>query len=259
MGQISYQDFQKVELRVAQILSVEDHPNADKLLVMQIDLGDEQRQIVAGLRPYYENETLVGKKIIVVANHEDGSESRVLLVSAKGEIEGTFWNSGHVKAAVAFDLDRDGTTEIWLAGACNESNTAIVAVFHPEHFDGCAPCLRERCPEWEDRADGPLYYLRLHPSHYNKHLRNHPDHIEVMRGEVRVDVDELDKKYDYVFGKSGKVSVELQDTYRLFLRSLPSDKSMGQLEEELVEELEEGIFYWDGEEWSGKPTFWHRH
>ena len=47
---ITFDDFKKLDLRVATVTSCEPHPNADKLLVMQIDLGDEQRQIVAGLK-----------------------------------------------------------------------------------------------------------------------------------------------------------------------------------------------------------------
>lgn len=67
---IQYDDFAKVELRIATVIECKVHPNADKLLVLQIDLGGEQRQICAGLRAYYEPEQLVGKQILVVANLE---------------------------------------------------------------------------------------------------------------------------------------------------------------------------------------------
>src|SRR5579885_3248885 len=65
---INYDDFAKVDLRVATVLECKAHPNADKLLVLQIDLGTEKRQICAGLRAHYQPEQLVGKQIIVVAN-----------------------------------------------------------------------------------------------------------------------------------------------------------------------------------------------
>ena len=65
---IQYDDFAKLDLRVARIVEAKEHPNADKLLLLQIDLGGEQRQICAGLRGHYEPESLVGKTIIVVAN-----------------------------------------------------------------------------------------------------------------------------------------------------------------------------------------------
>ncbi len=55
-------------LKVGSILSAEEHPSADKLYVLQVDLGGEQRQLVAGLRPYYRKEQLVGTHIVVVAN-----------------------------------------------------------------------------------------------------------------------------------------------------------------------------------------------
>lgn len=65
---ISYDDFAKLELRVAKVLEARPHPNADKLLLLQVDVGDEQKQIVAGLRQHYEPEKLVGKSIVIVNN-----------------------------------------------------------------------------------------------------------------------------------------------------------------------------------------------
>ena len=65
---IQYDDFAKLDLRVATVLECQPHPNADKLLVLQIDLGTERRQICAGLRQHYQPEQLVGKQIVVVAN-----------------------------------------------------------------------------------------------------------------------------------------------------------------------------------------------
>src|SRR5258706_167844 len=65
---IQYDDFAKLELRVATVIECKAHPNADKLLVLQIDLGTEKRQICAGLRQHYAPEQLVGKQIVVVAN-----------------------------------------------------------------------------------------------------------------------------------------------------------------------------------------------
>lgn len=66
--QINYDDFAKVELRVAKVLEARPHPNADKLLLLQVDVGDEQKQIVAGIRLHYTSEQLVGKRIVIVNN-----------------------------------------------------------------------------------------------------------------------------------------------------------------------------------------------
>ncbi len=65
---INFDDFAKIELRVATVIECKPHENADKLLVLQIDLGGERRQICAGLRNQYEPEQFVGKQIVVVAN-----------------------------------------------------------------------------------------------------------------------------------------------------------------------------------------------
>lgn len=66
---INYDDFAKLDLRVASVLECRPHENADKLLVLQIELaGGERRQICAGLRAFYPPEQLIGKQIVVVAN-----------------------------------------------------------------------------------------------------------------------------------------------------------------------------------------------
>lgn len=65
---ITYDDFAKIELRVAKVLEARPHPNADKLLLLQVDLGDVQKQIVAGIKQHYTPEQLVGKSIIIVNN-----------------------------------------------------------------------------------------------------------------------------------------------------------------------------------------------
>ena len=57
-----------LRLRVAKVEEVRQHPDAEKLLVLRIDLGDEKRQLVAGLKEHYKPEELVGKKIVVVCN-----------------------------------------------------------------------------------------------------------------------------------------------------------------------------------------------
>ncbi len=65
---IQFEDFAKLDLRVAKVLEAVEHPNADKLFLLKIDLGGEQRQLCAGLRGYYQAGQLVGKHIVVVAN-----------------------------------------------------------------------------------------------------------------------------------------------------------------------------------------------
>ena len=79
----------RLELRVAEVVEAGEHPNADRLLVLQIDLGDERRQLVAGLAGVYEPASLVGKRIVVVANLRAaklrGEVSQGMLLAAHGE------------------------------------------------------------------------------------------------------------------------------------------------------------------------------
>lgn len=77
------------DLRAARIMEAAEHPNADRLLVMKIDLGEEERQIVAGIRGHYEPNDLVGKGIVVVANLQHarlrGEVSQGMLLAAENE------------------------------------------------------------------------------------------------------------------------------------------------------------------------------
>ena len=65
---IVYDDFAKVQLRVATVLEAKPAPKGDRLLVLQVDLGDEKRQILAGIRQHVAPEQLVGRQVVVVAN-----------------------------------------------------------------------------------------------------------------------------------------------------------------------------------------------
>jgi methionyl-tRNA synthetase len=85
-GIVEYADFAKLDLRVGKVLEVADHPNADKLLVLKVDVGGEQRQLIAGLRGCCSHEQLLGSQIIVVANLAPrkmrGLESQGMLLAA---------------------------------------------------------------------------------------------------------------------------------------------------------------------------------
>ena len=92
IAQIGIEDFAKVELRVAQILVAERIPKADKLLRLEVDLGYEKRQILAGIAQYYEPEKLIGRKVVIVANLAPrkmrGLESNGMVVAASFGDEG---------------------------------------------------------------------------------------------------------------------------------------------------------------------------
>ncbi|MHC5108310.1 MAG: methionine--tRNA ligase subunit beta [Planctomycetota bacterium] len=86
---ICFDDFAKVELRVGKVVDAGEHPNADKLLVLKVDIGNEQRQICAGLKGYYTPEDLVGRNLILVANLAPrmmrGLESQGMLLAASSD------------------------------------------------------------------------------------------------------------------------------------------------------------------------------
>ncbi len=84
---ISFNEFKKIGLKAAKITEVQEVPEKDKLYKLSIDLGEEQRTIVAGLKQYYSAGELMGKTIVVVANLEPatigGIKSEAMLLAAK--------------------------------------------------------------------------------------------------------------------------------------------------------------------------------
>ena len=84
---ITIDQFRALDLRVGTVRAAEPHPNADRLLLLRVDLGTEERQLVAGIRAHYDPAALVGRQVVVVANLEPAklrgveSQGMVLAVS----------------------------------------------------------------------------------------------------------------------------------------------------------------------------------
>ncbi len=86
---VSFSDFSRIDIRVGKVLSVKDHPDADRLYVLEVDIGDKVIQLVAGLKKHYTPDELMGRNIIVLANLEPrvlrGIESQGMLLAAQSE------------------------------------------------------------------------------------------------------------------------------------------------------------------------------
>ncbi len=90
MGEtIKFKEWQKLDLRVGKIINVQEHENADKLYILEVDLGSERRKLVAGLKPYYKPEELLGKLCVVFCNLEPavirGVKSEGMILAAVSE------------------------------------------------------------------------------------------------------------------------------------------------------------------------------
>lgn len=89
MEELTFEEFKKMDLRVAVIKEVLNHPQADKLYLVNIEIGGEEKQIVAGIKPYYQKEELVGKLVVVVNNMKPtairGVESKGMLLASHDE------------------------------------------------------------------------------------------------------------------------------------------------------------------------------
>lgn len=86
---ITIEDFRKMELRIGEIVAAEAHPQADRLLVLRVRVGEGERTIVAGIRAHYNGSELIGKKVVVVANLEPalirGVSSEGMLLAASND------------------------------------------------------------------------------------------------------------------------------------------------------------------------------
>jgi len=88
INRISFEEFKRLDLRIARILAVDEIPGADKLYQLIVDLGSEQRKCVAGIKEHYSAEELIGRTVVVVANLEPtvilGVSSECMVLAAKG-------------------------------------------------------------------------------------------------------------------------------------------------------------------------------
>jgi len=86
---INFDDFLKMDIRIGKVLNVEEHPNADKLYVLRVDIGEKEIQLVAGIKNYYAADELIGRNIVVLTNLEPrtlrGIESQGMLLAAQSE------------------------------------------------------------------------------------------------------------------------------------------------------------------------------
>ena len=107
-GRISIDDFMKVELRVAKVLAAEKVPKSNRLLKLNVDVGSEQRTIVAGIAEAYEPETLVGRTVVIVFNLKPaklmGVESNGMVLAASPD--------GGKPVVVSFDTPPEPGTRV---------------------------------------------------------------------------------------------------------------------------------------------------
>lgn len=84
---VSFEEFKKISIKIARIIEAKDHPNADKLYVLKLDIGGEEREAVAGIKKAYKIEELVGRLVVVVDNLQPttirGIESKAMVLAAQ--------------------------------------------------------------------------------------------------------------------------------------------------------------------------------
>ncbi len=87
VNMVNFEDFSRLDLKIGKILTVSDHPDADRLYVLKVDIGEKKIQLVAGLKKHYSPEELEGKSVVVLTNLEPrvlrGVESQGMLLAAQ--------------------------------------------------------------------------------------------------------------------------------------------------------------------------------
>ena len=87
--EVTIDDYDKLDIRVAEVLDVEDHPKADKLFVLKLKVGDMERQVVSGIKDHYKKEDLIGKKVLMIVNLKPiklrGVESKGMILAAEDD------------------------------------------------------------------------------------------------------------------------------------------------------------------------------
>jgi len=86
---VNFDDFSKLDLRVGKIIEANSHPDAEKLYLLNVDIGEKTIQVVAGIKPFYSPEDLLGKQVVVLTNLEPksirGVTSEGMILAAQGK------------------------------------------------------------------------------------------------------------------------------------------------------------------------------
>ena len=89
---VTFDDFSKLDLRIGKILEIDQHPDAEKLYLLKVDIGEKTIQLVAGIKPFYEPDQLIGKLTVILVNLEPktirgvASEGMVLAAGTKDDV-----------------------------------------------------------------------------------------------------------------------------------------------------------------------------
>jgi methionyl-tRNA synthetase len=103
---ISYDDFMKTQLRVAEVIEAEKVPKSEKLLKLKVKLENEERQVVAGIAKSYKPENLIGKKVVIVANLQP---AKLMGLESKGMILAVETNAGDLQVLNVPESVNNGT------------------------------------------------------------------------------------------------------------------------------------------------------
>ena len=90
MEYVKFEDFKKLQLKIAKVLKVKDHPNADKLYVLTVSTGEAEKVIIAGIKLHYKPEELIGRSVVIIDNLEPAvirgvASNGMLLATKDGE------------------------------------------------------------------------------------------------------------------------------------------------------------------------------
>jgi hypothetical protein len=201
--------------------------------------------------------------IAMVRHHPFWSSAVIRLDAVDGSLEGEYWHTGWIKTAKHFDVDGDGTEELFFAGENNALDAACLAILDPRRIVGHSPLNHEFVPD-NLEAGTEKYYI-IFPRTDLETLSNHPRNVAYelqVSGSASFHVGcqesfpEGGYAVFYEFDSSFRVrKAILSDDFVAFHRQMEAEGRLHKkLDEEYTSDLLKAVRYWDGEKFVPEPT-----
>ncbi|MCR4396028.1 MAG: hypothetical protein NUW07_04740 [Candidatus Saccharicenans sp.] len=206
------------------------------------------------------------KSVLLIANHTTWYPTQILLLDARGKVQGEYWHAGHLgrETLLVEDLDEDGWEEIIAGGTNNDFQQACLLVLDPRNIGGCSPASGNPEFQFAGLKDGSQeYYLLLPRTTINQTMasRNYTTSIEIFREEKVLEVTthefskeascrmiyNFDFRFNPLFSRPTDVLIEA-------VKELVTSRVLPPHAETELRSLKDRIKYWDGQAWVNIPT-----
>jgi hypothetical protein len=196
-------------------------------------------------------------EIILIANHRQDFPTQLAVLNNGGKILGEFWNSGRMMSFIFQDLDFDKKNELIISAMNNEYKKGCVIVFDPANIRGSSPQMRDyyKCGDLERGSE--RFYI-LFP-------RTDVD-IKKTQVEAILNIEVLQNNRLSLFSQVGRIDFQLDfqmkiqdvllsdDFEQMHRKAFEEGEIASQIDDQYIQNLKEGLLYFDGESWVSDPT-----